>query len=794
MRADIQLIRQNLTITGCLIQHINEVAVLKNVRHFAGRKQVFHILGDAGGNAAPFTESLPDFHAVGRCLLFFQKQMELVHIVAGGFTGITVGGYTPPDLILHHQHPDLFHLLAQLLDVIADDTVVDVHIGAVVKEVQRAGDIDLQRRRHMAGLLFLLLQQRLIEVLQEGHILRDRVFKILLVDLVDAAVNDRFLHRLKPLLAAHHQLTEGEDEVRFQGDGVILLGVVQVDVHGVDILRTGRADLDDLPIEPLDEGGVLRLRVADDHIIIRHQKGVGDLPLGGKGLARTGRTQNQPVGVFQGFPVHHDQVVGQGVQAVIEGFLPVLEQLLRGERDKNGGGAGGQPPLDLNEVLRQRQGGHQPLLLLEVQAAQDAVVLLGDALGLEHVGLQLLLGAPGVHHKERDQEHPLVLALQLFQEGFGVPAVGGEVGGDDVDVVSGAHRLFLLLNFGAVKLGDRALHRLDGLVLVEGLDVHGDDLAGVNVQHIRQHPVADIRRRDGQKGQRPVHTAHLEGAPPGKGEGGGGDEVLHRKPRFHQPLPLKLEGRLIAHVEHGVHQAQALLAIQHCGGDADPLEVVEQIRLHMVQPGLGLLHGRRLDAEGQVLGFGQTVVAAGELAFEHLAVLHAHTVKLIPCQRDADGTLKALRVGRHVHKGQLKADGAVEEVEKAAPLLKDGGLVLLLGKLVVDVIKLDGLGVVVVGYPADTVREHPLERDRLLGGAGRPVIPARRRHDFPDLLLLLFCQTCRENGGRRFPAAFFPRCKQWRVPPFPPGPAASGQSNSCSLRRDGSSGEGISPG
>ena len=35
MWADIQLIRQNLTITGCLIQHINEVAVFKNVRHEA---------------------------------------------------------------------------------------------------------------------------------------------------------------------------------------------------------------------------------------------------------------------------------------------------------------------------------------------------------------------------------------------------------------------------------------------------------------------------------------------------------------------------------------------------------------------------------------------------------------------------------------------------------------------------------------------------------------------------------------------------------------------------------------
>ena len=41
------------------------------------------------------------------------------------------------------------------------------------------------------------------------------------------------------------------------------------------------------------------------------------------------------------------------------------------------------------------------------------------------------------------------------------------------------------------------LHRLDGLVLVDGLDVHGDDLAGVDVQDVRQHTVADVRGRDG---------------------------------------------------------------------------------------------------------------------------------------------------------------------------------------------------------------------------------------------------------------------------------------------------------
>ena len=40
-----------------------------------------------------------------------------------------VCGDTPPDLILHNEHTELLHLLAQFLDIIADDAVVDVYIG-----------------------------------------------------------------------------------------------------------------------------------------------------------------------------------------------------------------------------------------------------------------------------------------------------------------------------------------------------------------------------------------------------------------------------------------------------------------------------------------------------------------------------------------------------------------------------------------------------------------------------------------------------------------------------------------
>ena len=66
----------------------------------------------------------------------------------------------------------------------------------------------------MAGLLLLLHKERIIKILQKRHLLRHRVFEILLVDLVDTAVDDRLLHGLQAFLASNHQLAEGQDEVR----------------------------------------------------------------------------------------------------------------------------------------------------------------------------------------------------------------------------------------------------------------------------------------------------------------------------------------------------------------------------------------------------------------------------------------------------------------------------------------------------------------------------------------------------------------------------------------------------
>ena len=113
----------------------------------------------------------------------------------------------------------------------------------------------------------------------------------------------------------------------------------------------------------------LTFRVADDNIIVRHEERIADLTLCAEGLAGTGSAQNQTVGVLQLFAVNHNQVVGQGVQAIIQAFLAVVEQFLCGKRHKNRCAAGGQTALDLNLAVCQWQAAHQPLLLLKIKAA-----------------------------------------------------------------------------------------------------------------------------------------------------------------------------------------------------------------------------------------------------------------------------------------------------------------------------------------------------------------------------------------------------------------------------------------
>ena len=385
----------------------------------------------------------------------------------------------------------------------------------------------------------------------------------MLIDLVHTTVNYRLFDGLQTILTPNDQLTEGKNEVRLQCQRIIILGIGRVDIHGVDIVGAGRTDFDNLALQTVDQGRVLRLRIADNDIIVGNQEGIGDLSLCGEGFTGTGRTEDQTVRVLQLLSIHHDQVVGEGIQAVIQGLIAILEQLLCGKGNKDRRRAGGQSTLDLDQVIGKRETAHEPLLLLKIQSSQVAVVLLRNGGRLKHVVLKLLLRLAGIHDKEGDEEHTLILRLQLLQKGLCILTVGGQVGRDNVHVITGTDCLFLLLNLAAVKLGNGVLDLLDGSGLVYRLDVHGDDLAGLHIQKILQKLVGKIRCCNLQITHGSVQAAHGKGFAAREGEGCGSNEVLHGKSGACQPAPVEVKTVSIAHVEHGMHQLQTFLPIEH---------------------------------------------------------------------------------------------------------------------------------------------------------------------------------------------------------------------------------------
>ena len=209
---------------------------------------------------------------------------------------------------------------------------------------------------------------------------------------------------------------------------------------------------------------------------------------------------------------------------------------------------------------------------------------------------------------------------------------------------------------------------------------------------------------------------------------------------------MKLAGTV--HVEHIVHEFQPLDTIQGLCLHTQPVEVVQQVILDVVEPGLDLCHAFALHTKGDEFGLGQTIIALGKLLPQHLGILGANIIETVLLERNADAFFKLGAVGCHVHKGQFKLDAGIEKVQKTAPFLENGGFVLLLGKLIVDVLILDGAGVVVGFHPAGAILKHPLHGDGLLGGPGHSrlcVLPALLRRLRLAVLIGLFPK--RDHGS-----------------------------------------------
>ena len=92
-----------------------------------------------------------------------------------------------------------------------------------------------------------------------------------------------------------------------------------------------------------------------------------------------------------------------------------------------------------------------------------------------------------------------------------------------------------------------------------------------------------------------------------------------------------------------------------------------------------------------------------------------HSSRISSGKREPSGQLKFFLYHETEAQRKTATDTLqIEEVQKTAPFLENRSLVLLLGKLVIDVLVGDRPGVVVRLHPASAILKHPLHGDGLL--------------------------------------------------------------------------------
>ncbi len=140
-----------------------------------------------------------------------------------------------------------------------------------------------------------------------------------------------------------------------------------------------------------------------------------------------------------------------------------------------------------------------------------------------------------------------------------------------------------------------------------------------------------------------------------------------------------------------MQEGEPFFSVEGFGFDPYVSEIGKNRRFDAFQSAFGVLDGRCINAKGDVLGLDETVVALGGLGLEHVAIFFANGIELIILFGDRNGVSEFVSTDRYVKERKLKVNGIVEEIEKLAPSIENGGLVVIVGKLIADVLELNRL-------------------------------------------------------------------------------------------------------
>ena len=185
-----------------------------------------------------------------------------------------------------------------------------------------------------------------------------------------------------------------------------------------------------------------------------------------------------------------------------------------------------------------------------------------------------------------------------------------------------------------------------------------------------------------------------------------------------------------------MHDFQHFRAVQRSRVYAEASEIVDNINLNTFQTGFRQTKAVRVYAIGQIFRLCQAVLSLGYLVAEHLRVFRPDAVKAVSVERNVNALRNVFLRRGEVHKRELKLNGSVKEIEKLAPPIKDGGLILILTELIVCILKLDGFHIMRICYAANPIRPNALIGDAVLCGFLFLIRPIRLCDGGFDLLFL----------------------------------------------------------
>ena len=136
---------------------------------------------------------------------------------------------------------------------------------------------------------------------------------------------------------------------------------------------------------------------------------------------------------------------------------------------------------------------------------------------------------------------------------------------------------------------------------------------------------------------------------------------------------------------------KAFIACHGAGRHAQELKVVEYVRFDTGKAGFRRAQTVGFNGKGDIFCFDKPVVAFCKLVFEHIPVFAADRVESVVLCRDMDRFLRFAPLRPLIDERELHRNGSVKVVEEVAPVLKNGGLVVCLCKLIVNIFKGDGL-------------------------------------------------------------------------------------------------------